>query len=160
MIAIEHLQALTQLLAKQTTSAQQLLNKLQQEHEVLISADTDMLNQIVTQKQTLIQQLESGMTTINQSLSGIGLDADKAGIHSLLQSLPDNTPLHQQWEKLQQLARECQERNEINGGIVTLKQRHVRQAMDILKGGPSNENTYGKAGEVSSSPALNSYTKA
>lgn len=160
MIAIEHLRALTQLLTKQTTYAQQLLEKLQQEHSVLTSNKTEQLDQVVAEKQQLMKQLENSMTQVNTLLIEHKFSANKTGLDSLLQTLPANTPLHRQWEKLQELAITCQENNDINCGIVTLKQRHIRQAIDILKGNPSNETVYDKQGEVGSSSVLNAFTKA
>ena len=160
MIAIEHLQALTELLTEQTIHVQQLLEKLRQEHSVLSSGETERLDQIVTEKKSLILLIDSSMEGVNRLLSEQGFTANKAGLDSLLQTLPDSTPLHRQWEKLQHFVAACQEKSDINSGIVTLKQRHVRQAIDILKGNPSNENIYDKQGEVGSGSTLNSFTKA
>lgn len=160
MITIKNLQALTQLLTKQTSLAQKLLDKLTDEHEVLSSNDSDSLDRVVEQKQVLMQQLETGMTTINHALSEQGFSADISGLDSLLQQLPENTPLHRQWHKLQELAKQCQEKNMVNGGIVCLKQRHIRQALDILTGNQSSKNTYDKQGEVDTRSTKNAYTKA
>ena len=160
MITIKNLQALTQLLLKQTSLAQNLLDKLTDEHKVLSSNDTDSLDHIVEEKQALMQQLETGMTTINHALSEQGFSADISGLDSLLQQLPENTPLHRQWHKLQKLAKQCQEKNMVNGGIVSLKQRHIRQALDILTGNQSSKNTYDKQGEVDTHSTKSAYTKA
>jgi len=160
MIAIEHLQALTKQVTKQTACAQQLLEKLLSEHDILIAADADSLEKVVEEKQALLKQLESGMTNITQSISEHGFAADFSGINTLLQQLPENTPLHRQWDKLQNLAQQCKQKNEVNGGIVSLKQRHIRQAIDILKGAPPRKNTYDKQGTIDNYLDKNSYTKA
>ncbi|MCF6280867.1 MAG: flagellar protein FlgN [Candidatus Polarisedimenticolaceae bacterium] len=160
MITIENLQALTQLLLKQTSLAQNLLDKLTDEHEVLSLNDSDLLDRIVEHKQALMKQLEAGMTTITHALSEQGYSADISGLDSLLQQLPENTPLHRQWHKLQELAKQCQEKNMVNGGIVSLKQRHIRQALDILTGTQSSKNTYDKQGEVDTRSTKSTYTKA
>ncbi len=160
MIAIEHLQTLTKQLTKQISYAEQLLEKLASEHETLISAAPEALDKIVEEKQALLKQLESGMTTITKSLSKHGFAENISELDTLLQQLPKNTPLHRQWYKLQDLAQQCKNKNEVNGGIVSLKQRHIRQAMDILKGSPSSKNTYDKQGAIDSHSDNSRVTKA
>ncbi len=160
MIAIKYLQTLTKQLTKQTIYAEQLLQKLALEHEALISSAPESLEKIVEEKQALLKQLESGIATITKSLSEHGFAEDISELDTLLQQLPDNTPLHQQWHKLQVLAQQCKSNNEINGGIVSLKQRHIQQAMDILKGGSSSKNTYDKQGVIDSHSDNGRVTKA
>jgi flagellar biosynthesis/type III secretory pathway chaperone len=160
MIAIEHLQVLTKQVTKQISYAEQLLELLASENEVLITNDPQSLDKVVEEKQTLLTQLESGMVTITKSLSKHGFTADIDGFNTLLQQLPNNSPLHRQWHKLQALALQCKNSNEVNGGIVSQRQHHIRQAMDILKGKPSSKNTYDKQGTLDTRSDNNRVTKA
>ncbi len=160
MITIEHLQALTAQVTTQTTFAQQLLENLASEHDALLAADADSLDKVVGEKQALLKQLETGLANITQSISMHGFAADFSGFDTLLQQLPENTPLHRQWERLQELTGECKQQNEVNGGIVSLKQRHIRQALDILKGAHPGKNTYDKQGTIDNYLDKSSYTKA
>ncbi len=160
MITIEHLQALTKQVTKQSDFAQRLLDNLASEHNALLAADADSLDKVVGEKQALLKQLEAGLANITQSISKHGFAADFSGFDALLQQLPENTPLHRQWEQLQELAGKCKQQNELNGGIVSLKQQHIRQALDILKGAPPSKNTYDKQGTIDSYLDKSGYTKA
>jgi flagella synthesis protein FlgN len=160
MITIEQLQVLTKQVTAQSNFAQQLLENMASEHVALLAADADSLDIVIDEKQALLKQLEAGLAAITQSISKHGFAADFSGFDALLQQLPENTPLHRQWERLQELADECKQQNEVNGSIVSLKQRHIRQALDILKGAPPSKNTYDKQGTIDSYLDKNSYTKA
>ena len=47
----------------------------------------------------------------------------------------------------------CREANEVNGAIVGLKQRQIRQLLNVLRTGREDDLTYGRGGRTQSGTA-------
>ena len=156
----DQIKSLSRLLLSEATCLKQLLKTLKQEHEVLISGDVDALLKTTENKQQLLHKLECHMDSVNGFVRKEGLGVDIAALQEVIEKLPANNPLQKQWLTLQQLSKECQDQNEINGGIVTLNQRHTREALNILKGNQSTGDTYGKQGTANSSALSGTLAKA
>ena len=154
------IKTLSHLLQSQAACLKELLKTLKQEHEVLSSGDVDTLLTTTEEKQQLLHKLELHMSGVTGFLCDEGLGTDMAAIPELLEQLPANSPLQKLWPALQQLSSRCQDQNEINGGIVTLNQRHTREALNILKGNQSAGDTYGKQGTTNSSASSGTLAKA
>ena len=137
-----------------------MLGILEQEHQALIEKDADKITQSSEQKLAQLKVLEGLFSGRDHFLDSLGIDTKTTGLASLLQELPTDNPLAAQWQKLQQLAEALQRQNDINGSIVTLSQRHVSMALDILTGQTGSTPTYGPSGKASSNKSSGRVAKA
>lgn len=142
-----HGERLLQLLSAELQSAESLLDLLQQEHQLLISGEAEAIRAISVKKHTQIQLLSEQLLTRDRFLKTLQLPNGKEGIELLIQQSGGSSPLARVWEQVQKLAAELHDRNEINGGIVALAQRHVRQALNLLTCHSEQNSTYGRAGQ-------------
>lgn len=136
------------LLEQQLSVTTELLTTLQTEYKVLKQMDSCDLTSISQQKQTLIDQLEG----LSQAWLGLLLDTQaeitSEGIRAHLQAAdPQETlQLLPLWQQLGEQARECQRQNQVNGAILVVRQQATQQALDILRGMPEGQPTYGPKG--------------
>ncbi len=149
------------ILDREINCSTRLLKVLRRENAALKNADTDTLETIVTEKETLLVELDSRVSAHNAFLDEQGLPPGLEGTEKLLDYFANDPRAEKKWSELQELAQACRNLNEINGGIVALSQRHVRKALDILSGnnGPAG-NTYGRCGETHSMSSSQSIGKA
>jgi len=153
-------QQLALLLSGEIACARDLLQILGREYQALTHAEADQIKSISVEKQRQMQQLQERLLERDHFLLRQGLAPGKQGTELLLKQTP---PLHDSqslWEELQALAGRLREQNETNGGIVSLGQRHVQQALDLLTGRSSNGDTYGPAGGHRSAPVAQTLAKA
>ena len=125
--------------------ARELLQTLQQEYRALTRGDIDGIESASRSKQEQMQRLQQQMQHRDHLLRQQGLPPGPAGMEQWLERL-DDADATTLWHELQQLAERLQEQNEINGGLVALSQRQVRQALELLGGRSGGSDTYGPAG--------------
>jgi flagella synthesis protein FlgN len=67
-----------------------------------------------------------------------------------LEASPGARPagINQSLNELQRLARECRLRNEANGLLIRGQRRRVEASLNVLRGGRSAPDTYGRDGET------------
>ena len=144
------------LLVKQVILTEQMLALLKQEYEALCTNFVEPLNTINNDKQPLIIELNS----INQQwvavLETASVILSPKGIASYLEDYDtvNKTRLSELWLNLQNLAKDCQKANAVNGTVITLRNKASQQTMAILRGqvpgnvvyDPSGNNTSGYIG--------------
>ncbi|MCB1829592.1 MAG: flagellar protein FlgN [Gammaproteobacteria bacterium] len=138
---------LLQMLAAERKTAGELLRLLEQEHRVLVQGEAEAIRSISLQKQAQINQLGEQLQQRDRFLAVRALPAGKAGTDLIVELLPADSEIDECWRQLQALAAQLNDRNEVNGGIVALAQRHVRQALNILTCHTEQNTTYGPAGQ-------------
>ncbi|HIP53507.1 MAG TPA: flagellar protein FlgN [Chromatiales bacterium] len=149
------------LIDREIACSLQLLEVLQEENAVLKEADTARLEELTVTKQDVLKELDTRVAAHNALLAELGLPPGREGTEKLLDFFVDDPHAEEKWNELQELAQAYRDLNEINGGIVALSQRHVRQALDILSGnGNVAGNTYNKGGETRSLADSQSIGKA
>lgn len=138
-----------ELLIAEKECALQLLEVLHKENRTLRGAkDLVEIEKSTAEKQALIEQLESHTAAHDRFLATLDLAPGRLGTEQYLQTLPAQAAEHATWAHLQSLIRECQDQNEINGGIVLLGRRHAAQALEILTGNQERGPVYGRCGEA------------
>ena len=140
---------LLRLLSAELESSQKLLQLLEQEHQVLIKGDAEAIHAISRQKQVQIQLLGEQLLARDRFLATHQLPAGNEGAELFIEQSAESSEIKQCWNQIQQLATQLNDRNEVNGGIVALAQRHVRQALNILTCHTEQNSTYGPAGQRS-----------
>ena len=116
-------------------TAQGLLNVLATERSALAGPPPDNIGDIFADKATLAQQLE-GLETYRRRVWPGGPDT------FVRQLVGDETAT---WLRYIETLSACREANAINGRLVQARQRHVREALSLLRGGP-DDTTYDAAG--------------
>ncbi|MCU7893432.1 MAG: flagellar protein FlgN [Candidatus Thiodiazotropha sp. (ex Ustalcina ferruginea)] len=153
-------QTFFQILKTETVQTQSLLDLLRMEYEMLQSSSSQALQDLLEKKKQQLISVETVVTTHNQFLEQQGLSIDKQGTDTFLHQCNDNEQLLDMWHRLTSLLEACRSQNEINGGAVQLNQRHVSQALDILRGISERDKTYGPSGESRPNSTSKSLGKA
>ncbi|PLY16610.1 MAG: hypothetical protein C0631_03160 [Sedimenticola sp.] len=156
----DQLNQFTSILTVELESAQKLDKILDKEHRALTSGDPEQILAAADDKQRQMQETLKFLTERNRFLQSLQLSPGKTGSEQFLDRLPADVPARALWQEIEALAHVLRDKNEINGGIVSLAQRHTRQALDILSGKMYSSDTYGKGGERQSGPSSPPIAKA
>jgi len=146
------------LLDQQVDVAGQLLAMLQQEYRLLKREEEGDLAELSQQKLALVNQLESAsqkwLASLKQARVEITLDGIRAGLGT--HDPAGSQGLVASWEKLGELASECQRQNTVNGAILVVREQTTQTALDILRGKvPGEDTTYSAKGRSSGYTAPN-----
>lgn len=156
----EQREALASLINSELEMANTMLELLQHEHTALTSEDPERIKTVSRQKLEHMQLMEQNIGQRNLFLQRLGLSADEQGIEEAVTAAGQNNQLNTNWNSLKETAKELQKQNEINGGIIAIGQRRVKQALDILSGKENLTGTYSQQGETEYSKSNNLHTKA
>jgi flagella synthesis protein FlgN len=148
------------ILNHENEQAQQLLELLEQEFQLLKSAPGKSLEALLAQKKQQLKRVEQSVIAHQQFLKQQGLPNNRQGTESYLEACRDNTSLSMTWQRHLDLLQACQNQNEINGGAVAANQRQVNQALNLLLGLSDSNKTYGRSGESRPSRPSNTLGKA
>ena len=146
-------QQLTLLLNNELTCLQNLLDTLNQEFEALTNSDIEALEQITPQKNTaLAKQAEATISRQNFAATLMNTNVTdentEQGLQQLIANYENQVDLSKTINKLQLLAEQCQTTNRSNGRLILQKQKHTRNALDILRQADSNPSTYSGQGDT------------
>ena len=146
-------QQLTILLNSELTCLQNLLDTLNQEFEALTNSDIEALEQITLQKNTaLAKQAEATISRQNFAATLMNTNVTdentEQGLQQLIANYENQVDLSKTINKLQLLAEQCQTTNRSNGRLILQKQKHTRNALDILRQADSNPSTYSGQGDT------------
>jgi flagellar biosynthesis/type III secretory pathway chaperone len=137
-----------------------MLELLKNEHEVLTAGDPDSIKSVSQQKLEHMRLMEKNIINRNQFLVKLGLSTDEEGIEKAVAAADHDVELISNWNKLKETANSLQKQNEVNGNIIAIGQRRVKQALDILSGKENLTGTYSQQGEAEFSKSNNLHTKA
>ncbi len=151
---------LSSLIEEELELARSMLVLLEGEYEALTDGNPEAITTISKKKLEQLRVMEQHLQQVNYFLLELGLTADTQGAEqAIAQTGPDNK-LQTKWDELRSMEIKLQRQNEINGGIITIGQRRVKQALDILSGKEGLTGTYGQDGETQFSNSNNLHTKA
>ncbi len=156
----EQRDTLSSLIATELEMAKTMLKLLEDEHAVLTEGNPDLIQSASQQKLEHMRLMEQNISSRNQFLLRLGLTADEHGIEEVIATMGRNNKLDSSWSELKATAEKLQKQNEINGGIIAIGQRQVKQALDILSGKENLTGTYSQQGEAQFSKSNNLHTKA
>lgn len=132
-----------------------LLTLLQQEQELLVTADADQLAELTPRKLALTQQLAQLARERHSALGAAGYAASEAGMAPWLAAQADHAT-REEWEQLLARTAEAKELNRVNGMLVNRQLAHTQSALNALRGPAqgSHANLYGAKGvTVGSAPS-------
>lgn len=145
-----HILALDSL-EKQQALTKQLLNLLKQEYKTLNTNYVDPLDEIISDKQPLIVELDALNQYWLSLIAAESIETSPEGIENFLNDYDkaNNTSLLNQWIDLQTMAKDCQKTNTVNGTIIALRYQSAQQTLSILKGQVPGDSTYDPQGNNS-----------
>ena len=128
--------ALTATVEEMRLAVEQLADALQSERTALAAGDVEALNQAGASKHALMVRLEQ-------------LDSERV---QLGQSAPGaNHALAPRWQQVLQSLRACQQLNQRNGYLVSIRLQQVRKALAVLTGNDTEPSVYSRGGELRTS---------
>ncbi len=141
--------SITQLLEQQLANTLSLVELINEEYETLINRNPDRLNQLVQQKQVLLQQVETQDQVIQSHPDAELLNDDS---NSEIQSLMDS---------IKSAFSTCQQQNAVNGEIIEMSLRTTQHLTSVLnQAKAANSLTYNAKGKTQGGSALGKGIKA
>ncbi|MDH3440595.1 MAG: flagellar protein FlgN [Gammaproteobacteria bacterium] len=140
-------EALRENIDESIQNALELRRLLQEEREALERKDTLSLSDTAIQKRRCcnrLEELDKARTDISKS-SGFGVNPGE--IAKLAARCDDSALLTQSWDRFLQVAHECSDMNSGNGAIIRVRQKQIKGAINLLRDGSTDTDTYGPNGE-------------
>jgi flagellar biosynthesis/type III secretory pathway chaperone len=156
----EQTHALTSLLEEELVMARAMYELLEREYEALTDGDPEVITATSKSKLEQLKEMEQHLAQVNRFLLEQGLTADTRGAEQAITMTGPDPEVQSRWDELRSMEIKLQRQNEINGGIITIGQRRVKQALDILSGKSGLTGTYSQEGETRFSKPSNLHTKA
>ncbi len=151
---------LSTLIEEELELARSMYVLLEDEYEALTDGNPEAITAISKKKLEQLRMMEQHLQQVNFFLLELGLTADTQGAEQAIARTGPDNKLQTKWDELRSMEIKLQRQNEINGGIITIGQRRVKQALDILSGKEGLTGTYGQDGETQFSNSNNLHTKA
>ena len=136
-------QELMRLLQSEIEHMHNLMRSMDQENAALAEYHTATLEDVIWSKQEIIKQLD----VIDKKREKM-LERMNQGSDNFQDSFKGNKQLSLLWNELVALAKKCQKKNRINGGIVDLVTRQSQHALNILRGISLTEELYDYSGQT------------
>ena len=150
-----------QLIAADTRACETLLSLLEREQAALKSHDRSDLSALLADKQQCTAALEQGAQLRRQLLQAAGLAGGEGAWQRALQALEQRhgcSGLCDSWSALTDLLRQCRERNEINGKMITRGQQTMNRLLNLLRGQTAAPGLYDRAGGNTGGKGVNAHT--
>lgn len=151
-MAISAADQMLSIMLAELDAATSLLALLEQERQALIKSDFVTINEMNTQKQPFIVELERLGRNRDALLKMAGFPAGKQGMDAFVdnQDAATQSRLTDTLNHLKQAAKVCRSNNQINGGIVNVNRQFLVRALNILRGREAEASAYGPGGEYTS----------
>ncbi|RJG48981.1 flagella synthesis protein FlgN [Motilimonas pumila] len=141
--------SLLQLLLQQLETVKHFSELLQSEHDALIGRHPDTLNQVLAEKQSVLQQIADADANMQAH-------PDVASL-----SQPQDPEIANTVAEIRQLFAQCQEKNNINGEIIEMSLRTSRHLTAVLnQAKAANSLTYDAKGKAKGASIIGSGIKA
>ena len=120
------------VIREQISSAESMLEILDQEYQALLDGDTESLNRVSAEKARVIEDLET-LERARQDLAEPG--------QSRRADAPDS-----HWSEVLALIEQCRERNQRNGALANARREQVLLALNVLRS--SDNGVYDESGAL------------
>ena len=125
---------LRHMITQDSAALAQLKQLLAQERTLLEQRKQDGLQDIITQKTALVDQLNESAKLRHQILTTLGLPTTAIGWDTFLQRNTATLPLRDDWKNLVSEFEECQKMNDVNGKMIARSQQTVNHLLSLLRG--------------------------
>lgn len=133
---------LADLLQEATNCVTDMAALLESEREALRARDTNTLKRLIDAKHQRISMLEMHENNRKALLHAHGYATDRQGMEDCLNNLHDQQRVALLWQQLLVLLDHCHHLNRVNGNLLNLSYRVVKQVMQILQGRHSEDRLY------------------
>ena len=144
---------LVPVLQEEIKSATTLLDLLRKERDLLVISSTppEELELLADQKDSLVQMLEVHSSRHTEILQKYQITPSKEAIDELFADV--QCPVAAElWQRMLDVVKTCHEENQANGMLTGAMQRHVNEALNILRGKQPGKgatyNQYGQSGQA------------
>ena len=141
--------ALNEILEREIEQVSRFLVFLDQEQDVLKSAQPESLPPIHAEKAATVALLNELETRRIQLIGGTRELSDRARMEAWLKSHPAETKSARLWERLIELARSTKEKNDLNAILIKMHLERTTQALNILTRHAQENTLYGSDGQAS-----------
>lgn len=146
--------AFKDLLVEAITNLKQLLSLLNQEKQLLETAQAqpDDIAAINKSKSSVLEAIEQDINNRKTFLQGLDLSPDETGVNNFFTSLPTNlsTPLSKGWAQLTAILDQVQEANSINGQLINRASQHYDTLINAVKTTQAKVKVYNPKGGAGS----------
>lgn len=126
----------------------ELIHDLQNEQTALISADLDIIEQMVDKRVELLQALGEAANQRYSALAAAGFDANENGMSKWLE-LRASPVIDDAWVNFQRQLAQAKELNRLNGVLINKHFQRNQEKLDALQGKAANSTQlYGKNGQA------------
>jgi flagella synthesis protein FlgN len=139
---------LRRLMQQEIDASERLGSALAAEREALGRRDPAALEAAIAGKLAATRELQQRLEAHEGFLAARGLPPGRPGTERFLSLLPADGEERRLWRRLQELARECRDGNEVNGNLVSLSRVRTQRALEILRGPADAARTYGRLGQT------------
>ncbi len=160
MNRLEYRQRLADLLQQEQIATRSLLSELERQQQCLAGAQPELIEAGAHASQQHLQALEALEKKRHALAARLGYSGDNNGMEQLIRWCDYDSTLAQLWRKLLEMARRCRDCNQINGTVVDINLRRVRQALGILRGQFSEAELYGRSGQTATNTLSRPLAKA
>lgn len=127
-----------------------LLLLLDKEQEALRARDTEALAKVIQDKVPALAQLEESVKK-RVLWANISLTDKASGKWDNFVAGFNRDELKKRWQQLKELTLQCQQKNEINGKILSRQQQIYGRLVGLLRGQTSSPNLYNASGSATAS---------
>jgi flagella synthesis protein FlgN len=135
------------LLTQELAALQIFVDLLREEQSLLVSATSDELGSLATDKSHSAIELGQLSTARDQELIKLNFPTGRAGMDAWVIS-DAGIPFQGNWDRLLGLAREARGLNEANGKLIALHLQLNQQALAALLAAADQTATYGPDGQA------------
>ncbi|MGD8925567.1 MAG: flagellar protein FlgN [Thioalkalispiraceae bacterium] len=152
---IENLQGLNTCLDK-------LSRLLIKEENALADQKIAEIENIAVEKDQLTAEVEQAEQIRQAHCAQLQISPDKKGILLWLGDKPVSTKkqIAELWKRITYLGQKCNNQNQINGILVAHLQRHTQDALSILRGAVTGQESYSEKGAPENKQQQNIIAKA
>ena len=140
--------ALLDVLEREISCAQALIEILSQEQHALVTRDALSLDRLVEQKKAHVDTINALDSSCKDLLQSWGYTTDRAGLEASVRNCDTDGKLLARWTLLTKLLRECAEQNRTNGNLLELSHRAITRVLDAMGTQAPRDQFYGPQGQA------------
>lgn len=155
-----NIQFLRDMLAQDSAAIQELKSLLTQERELLEQRQLQGMQEIVSRKDQLLDNLSYSARQREQVLTSAALPTDLAGWKRFLERDTQTLSLIPEWDLLTAEFAECQAANEVNGKMINRSKQTLSQLLNLIRGQVAAPSLYTQKGSTTNYSSTHTVAKA
>lgn len=153
-------EALRENIYESIQNALELRDLLNEERDALERKDTMSLSDTAVRKRLCVNNLEDLDKARSELSKSCGFGINPSEITKLAAHCDDTGLLTQSWSHFIEVAHECSDMNSGNGAIIRVRQKQIKGAINLLRDGSSESDTYGANGQSNEDSRTRSLAEA